>query len=180
MDVLVLNHAYMPINRVSWQTAFGWLFTGRVEVVEEYEDREIRSASQTWKMPSIIRFMRKVVSKFMKGPRFNRKNVYLRDKGKCQYCRVKVTLSEFTYDHVLPRSRGGKTTWENIVVSCLPCNQKKGDRTPEQAGVKLRSRPVRPKSLQGMSVAGKWSQGMPESWKDWLRGAHYWTDTLDS
>ena len=76
--------------------------------------------------------------------------------------------------------RGGLTKWENIAVACLPCNQKKGDRTPQEARMTLRVQPVRPKTVSGMQMAGRWSEGMPESWKDFLRGAHYWTDSLES
>lgn len=181
MDVLVLNYAYFPVNRVSWKTAFGWLFSGRAEVVDEYEDRDIHSATRTWKMPSIIRFIQKVKFKFRKSLKFNRKNVYLRDKGTCQYCGKKVALSEFTYDHVVPRSKGGVTRWENIVVACLRCNQMKRDRTPAQARMILRSKPAKPKSLSySEHLKNQWSVGMPESWKDFMRTSSYWTGSLKS
>lgn len=178
-DVLVLNYAYMPIRRVSWQEAFVDVWTGRAEVVENYVDRTINSASQVWPMPSIIRFIKKVRSLFKKGVKFNRKNVYLRDKGKCQYCGTRVPMSEFTYDHVIPRSQRGTTRWENIVVSCFPCNHKKRNRTPEQARMKLLLRPVRPKSVpHGAKI--NWSVGMPESWKAFLGSVSYWEDALES
>lgn len=179
-DVLVLNHAYMPINRVSWQTAFGWLFTGKAEVVETYSDRVVRSATEVFPVPSIVRFLKKVAgSIWNRGVRFNRKNVYLRDKGRCQYCGKSVPTSEFTYDHVMPRALGGKTTWDNIVVACIPCNSRKADRTPDQARMKLLSKPVKPKFLPDASGASlSWKEGMPETWKDWLGSVSYWNDKL--
>lgn len=181
MDVLVLDNGYRAINRVSWQTAFGWLFQGKVEVVETYADWVVHSAHEAWPVPSIIRFIKKVRGFFNRGIRFNRKNVYLRDKGKCQYCGKVTPTHEFTYDHVVPRSMGGKTAWENIVVACIQCNHRKADRTPEQAKMRLIGTPVKPKSLpDGQGLALSWTVGMPESWKDWLGSVSYWTDKLEA
>lgn len=147
MDTLVLNSAYLPIDRVSWMDAIGDLITGRAEVVDVYENVTVRSGSGTdcnlphtfqalateetgvWRVPSIIRFLSKAVF-HKRNVKFNRHNVWLRDAGRCQYCMEKLSTQEFTYDHVLPQSRGGKTSWENIVCACIPCNHKKADRTP--------------------------------------------------
>jgi 5-methylcytosine-specific restriction endonuclease McrA len=178
MDTLVLDHTFRPISRVSWRKAFGWMWTGRVEVVEAYSDKLIHSATQSWPMPSIVRFVTKVKGYFRKGVQFNRKNVYLRDKGRCQYCGNKVRFDDYTNDHVIPSSKGGKTKWENIAVACLGCNQRKADRTPEQAGMKLLRKPVRPKSLPGGGVMIQWHDHMPESWKDWISTVSYWTEPL--
>ena len=81
-----------------------------------------------------------------KGVKFSRENVYTRDHGMCQYCSRKIPRTEATYDHVTPRRLGGLTRWENIVIACIECNRDKGGRTPEQAGMKLRQKPVKPKS----------------------------------
>ena len=132
--------------RVHWQRAVALLFQGKVEVVEEYDDKEIRSITFTLKMPSVVRFLRAIRGK-KKAVKFSRQNVYARDGGRCQYCISKVARFEATYDHVVPRAHGGKTTWENIVIACVPCNQRKGGRTPAQAGMRLRTLPVRPKKL---------------------------------
>jgi 5-methylcytosine-specific restriction endonuclease McrA len=179
MDTLVLNAAYMPINRVPWQRAFTWIFTGRAEVVEEYEDRTVRSPSFEFKMPAIIRFLGKVVGLFRRAVKFNRHNVYLRDKGRCAYCGNQIRKSDFTYDHVVPRSQGGKTVWNNVVIACLPCNQRKANRTPAQARMKLRVKPVRPKSLPGQTRLLRWEVGMPETWRDYLGSVSYWQDSLE-
>jgi 5-methylcytosine-specific restriction endonuclease McrA len=180
MDVLVLNSAYMPIDRISWKDALANIFTGRAEAVEFYADWTVNSPATQHRVPSIIRFLGKVLGLFRKGPKFNRHNVYLRDKGRCQYCGKKVPRSDFTYDHVHPRAQGGKTTWKNVVISCFPCNQRKRDRTPEQAKMRLLSQPRKPKSLPGTSPIIRWAAGMPESWKDYVVSVSYWTEGLKS
>ena len=117
-DTLVLSNSYLPISRVPWQRAITWVVLGRAEIVEKYDNAVVRSAYEVFPMPSVVRFLHSVVGLFRKGVKFNRKNVWLRDKGRCQYCGDKVGLSEFTFDHVIPQSQGGKTKWDNIVVSC--------------------------------------------------------------
>ena len=183
MDTLVLAHTCLPLGRVSWQDAISMVLTGRVEVLEEYEGCYIHSATEVFPVPSVVRFIRVVKDVYQKvfgrSIKFNRKNVWLRDKGICQYCRTKVALSEFTFDHVTPRKQGGKTQWENIVVACPSCNQRKRDRTPDQAGMKLRVKPLRPKSLKGMAFpAFTWTDRMPESWKDYVGSYVYWNQSF--
>lgn len=148
-ETLVLDQSYQPLARVPWQKAIVLLFTDKVEVVEHYSDREVRSVSVTIKMPSVVRFLKKI--KRRKRPvKFSRENVYNRDGGKCQYCSKDLTKSESTYDHVLPKSRGGKTDWDNIVIACGKCNQKKRNRTPEEAGMHLKCKPYKPKYLPSL------------------------------
>lgn len=179
MDTLVLSNTYIPITRVPWQRAITLVLLGRVEVLEEYDDRIVRSVSEVFHVPSVIRFIRKVTGFFHRQVRFNRKNVWLRDKGCCQYCGTRVSMSDFTYDHVIPQSQGGKTTWENVVVSCMRCNQKKRDRTPKQAGMTLVTPPIKPKSLPSADLSLSWGQHMPESWKDYLGSYTYWHGALN-
>jgi 5-methylcytosine-specific restriction endonuclease McrA len=178
MDTLVLNAACQPIDRISWQEALTNLVTGRAVVVEEYADWTVHSDSRSWKVPSIIQFVTKVMGMFRKGPKFNRHNVYLRDKGRCQYCGHRVPKSDFTFDHVVPRKLGGQTTWKNVVIACFECNQRKADRTPEQAKMWLRTQPVKPKSLPGTSPVVKWTSDMPSKWKDYVVSVSYWTEAL--
>src|SRR3954469_10212403 len=135
MQTLVLDAGYTPVARVSWQRAVTLLWEGKVEVVESY-DHVVRSVTIEVQVPAVVRFLR-IVRARKKGIRFSRENVYARDAGRCQYCGVRVARSDFTYDHVLPRAQGGLTCWENIVVCCTPCNQKKGGRTPAQARLVL-------------------------------------------
>lgn len=170
MDVLVLSSSYEPLSRVSWQKAISWWVQGRVEVVQTYHDRVIRTVSEVLEMPLVVRFLGRVVKRWLtRGVKFNRTNVYARDNGLCQYCGVKVPFSSFTYDHVHPRSQGGKTDWDNIVVSCRPCNRRKADRTPAEAKMKLLKPPAQPRSLTG-AVQDRdlvWKPGMPSEWKTW-------------
>lgn len=179
METLVLDTSYVAVARVHWQRAITLLFMGKVEVIEEYGDREIRSVSFSMKIPSIVRFIRAMKSK-KKAVKFSRENVYTRDKGKCQYCGNKVARPEATYDHVLPRAQGGKTEWTNIVIACMGCNQRKGNRTPTTAKMTLLSQPVRPKKLPDhMHLTIQWHPSMPPSWKDFLASHHYWNDALE-
>ena len=192
MDTLVLNSAYMPIDRISWMDAIGDLITGRAEVLDCYENVTVRSGSGNsstlphtfmalateqagvWRVPSIIRFLGKAVF-HRRVVKFNRHNVWLRDQGSCQYCGCKLQTEEMTYDHILPQSREGKTTWENIVVACIPCNHRKANRTPAEAKMKLLRQPFKPTQLPGMlSPALAFQEGMPESWRSFLESVRYW------
>ena len=179
MDTLVLNIGYEPIARVTWQRAITLLFLGKVEVVEEYDDRQIRAVTFVVKMPAVVRLLR-ALRGARKAVKFSRENVYTRDGGKCQYCGVRVARHEATYDHVVPRALGGVTTWDNIVIACVGCNQHKGGKTPEQAGMKLRCAPVKPKKLPDtFRLTFTFREGMPDAWKTWLRDYAYWNTELD-
>jgi 5-methylcytosine-specific restriction endonuclease McrA len=96
--------------------------------------------------------------------RFGRANVYARDGFRCQYCGERKSARDLNYDHVIPRARGGKTTWDNIVTSCYACNDRKGSRTPEEAGMKLRKRPIKPNRLSVTPAFRVHRSEMPESW----------------
>jgi 5-methylcytosine-specific restriction endonuclease McrA len=179
MEVLVLSPGFRPIARIPWERAITLLFLGKVEVIEEYEDRTIRSVTFELKMPSVVRFFR-ALTRRKPVVRFSRENVYARDGGRCQYCGDSIKRAEATYDHVVPRSQGGKTNWENIVIACVPCNQTKGGRTPDQARMQLKSTPVKPKRLpEALRLTFGFEKGMPPSWKNWLRDLTYWHGSLD-
>jgi 5-methylcytosine-specific restriction endonuclease McrA len=179
METLVLNATYEPVARVPWQRAISMLFAGKVELVEEYEDRTIRAVTFEIKMPSVVRFVR-MLKRIKKAIKFSRENVYARDGAKCQYCAKKVMRHEATYDHVVPRAQGGLTRWDNVVIACVPCNQRKGGRTPEQARMKLLSVPVKPTRLpEGTHLTFIFQKGMPPSWRNWLRDVTYWHGQLD-
>jgi len=179
METLVLDLGYTPVARVGWQRAITLLFQGKVEVIEEYEDRTVRSVTLELRVPAVVRFLRALRGK-RKHLRFSRENVYLRDRGRCQYCSTAVPRHDFTYDHVIPRAQGGHTVWENVVVSCMPCNQKKGGRTPAQARMSLARAPARPVSLPNVvRLTLTWEKGMPQAWKQWLRSVAYWNAELE-
>lgn len=171
MQTLVLSQAYEPVKIVSWQRAITLLFLGKVEVVEEY-DRDIKHVSYVIKMPAVVRLLQ-AFRRVKKPVKFSRVNIYGRDKFSCQYCGVKLTLTEGTYDHVVPRAQGGRTEWTNIVTACEECNTRKACRTPEQADMKLRSKPVRPEWVPTMTISI--GSNPPEAWRDYL----YWTGDLE-
>ena len=164
MTTLVLNKAWQADRVVSWQDAMCLIVSGRAEVVEYYADKIIRTVTRVYNMPSVVRmFSGRIVP--CSRVRLNRHNVWYRDGGRCQYCNQAVSKATMTYDHVLPRSRGGKTSWDNIVLSCSPCNRKKGDRTPEEANMTLRCKPNSPRKEQILRNSIQ-STGQ---WKNWSK-----------
>lgn len=169
---LVLDQGYQPHRIVSWQRAVTMLFQGKIEVIEEY-DEDIRSLYITIKMPAVVRLLHRVRGK--RAVKFSRINVATRDDFRCQYCGIKHVLKELTYDHVVPRAQGGKTRWENIVMACYPCNEGKRDRTPAQAGMRLRKKPIKPKSLPVVRFRIDPASSVPEAWMNWI----YWHGKLD-
>lgn len=171
-SVLVLDMGYQPHRIVSWQRAVTLLFQGKVEVIEEF-DEELRGVTIVIKMPAVVRLLNKVRGK--RSIKFSRINVAMRDEFCCQYCLEKFPLRKLTYDHVLPRAQGGKTRWENIVMACYGCNEKKGNRTPEKAGMKLKTKPVKPTWLPVVGFRVEASMSIPDQWANWM----YWHGKLD-
>lgn len=164
-QVLLLNASFEPLNVINWKRAVKLVFMQKVEVVEESE-RVVRSVSASVRVPSIVRLIRYV--RFRRNEaKFSRRNVYARDHYRCQYCRKRYPAEELTCDHVIPRSRGGGTTWTNIVTCCVSCNRKKGGRTPEEAGLTLMSRPERPSWLWGFHVRTG-TRKAPPAWRTYL------------
>ncbi|MBI3912654.1 MAG: HNH endonuclease [Chloroflexi bacterium] len=144
--VLVLNATYEPLNIVSVQRAIVLLLKDKAEVVEAAQQK-IRAERLAMDWPLVIRLVT-----FVPIPRrlplpLSRRTVLARDLYTCQYCGGRPHKTELTIDHVIPRSRGGTTLWENVVTACGPCNRRKGDRTPEEARMKMLSHPVRPRFL---------------------------------
>lgn len=150
MKTLLLSANYFPIRIISWERAVKMRFEGTADVVAEYEER-VSSPSVTWRIPAVVRERR--VAKVRRAIRFSRTNVYLRDRYRCQYCGDKFAARDLSYDHVVPRSNGGKTVWENIVTACKSCNCLKGNREADECGMFPANRPVRPKSLPAAGPA---------------------------
>lgn len=121
--------------------------TGRAQVIDFHEDIEIRSPNDSFRLPKVLRLFQKVNQ--LAQVKFSRGNVFYRDKNTCQYCYESFKEKELTLDHVLPKSRGGKTSWDNIVTCCYPCNNKKADKTPHECGFKL----LRPAKMPKWSPA---------------------------
>ncbi|MBA3325656.1 MAG: HNH endonuclease [Rhodobacteraceae bacterium] len=173
---LVLNAdfrplSYLPLSLWPWQEAVKAAFLERVVVLAEY-DTLVRSPSIQFRIPSVV--VLKDYVKPAKTTAFTRFNLFLRDEFTCQYCAAKDHL---TFDHVLPRARGGRTTWENVVASCGPCNLKKGSRTLKQAGLSLRRKPAQPTPEQLQNVGRKFPPNhLHDSWMDFL----YWDAELEA
>lgn len=185
MDTLVLNAAYQPIGIISWRKAMTKLHSedvvDRVELVSTHSDRSIRTSHSNLPMPSVVRAVRFHYVR-RKHIRFSRENVWLRDRGRCQYCGKQVPRrgGGNTYDHVTPRARGGKTEWTNIVTACNHCNSAKKDMSVEQAGMRLRTKPIEPKVLpEGFNRKLQYEPWMPEEWRMWLQ-SDYWHGDPDA
>jgi 5-methylcytosine-specific restriction endonuclease McrA len=166
-QTLLLNASFEPLQVVSWQRALQLLFQGKVEVVEESE-REVHTVRLTIRVPSVLRLLHFIPRvKKRRVIRFSRENVFIRDGFQCQYCGKSFAKSHLTLDHVTPIVQGGKKSWENIVTSCKPCNQRKGGRTPQQAQMHLVRKPKEPVWLPRTTL----SLGVsltPERWKIYL------------
>ena len=167
-SVLVLNRSYLPIHVTSVRRAFSLIYQGGAKAVdsryetfnfERWVDRgvapdcdKIGTLSGDVAVPRVI-----VLTAFDRMPkrhvRFSRINIFSRDGFTCQYCDRRPVRVELNLDHVTPRAQGGRTTWENVVCCCIACNRRKGGRTPEQAGLRLRRKPARPRWTPLMSVA---------------------------
>jgi 5-methylcytosine-specific restriction endonuclease McrA len=170
-QVLLLNITYEPLKIINWKKAIKLLCLGKVEVLEEY-GRDIHSIQFSIKLPSVVRLL-KMVKRPKNAVKFSRQNIYARDRYTCQYCGCKVATEDLTYDHVLPKSRGGKTVWENIVSCCMECNRKKGGRTPSEASMKLIRKPVRPTWIPAIRITIG-IKHIPQAWRDYL----YWNVEL--
>jgi 5-methylcytosine-specific restriction endonuclease McrA len=163
--VLVLNATFEPINVTAVRRALVLLLKG-VAQAEEMNHAEVHSASNAVKVPSVIRLLAyRHIPQQTRA--LSRKNILLRDRNTCQFCGRQFPASELTLDHVVPRSRGGRSSWENLVACCYQCNNRKGDRTPEEAGLLLVRRP-RPFTLhtsrQLMRLLGR----QDEKWRKYL------------
>jgi len=173
---LVLNAdyrplSYYPLSLWPWQEAVKAAWLDRVEIVAEY-DEVVRSPSTEIKIPSVV--VLKDYVKPQKKVAFTRFNLFLRDEFACQYCGAKGDL---TFDHVIPRARGGVTSWENVVAACSRCNLRKGSKSLSQIGFHLRKPPRQPSAPQLMNMGRKFPPGyLHKSWMDFL----YWDAELQA
>lgn len=175
---LVLNAdfrplSYFPLSVWSWQDAVKAVFLERVNIVSEYEE-EVRSPSFSMRLPSVIALKQYVP--LSRKPAFTRFNVFLRDRFACQYCGDTPGTSELTFDHVIPRSRGGQTCWDNVVAACSDCNLIKGNRLPDVCGMIPARAPVEPTNHRLQSNGRAFPPNfLHESWRDFL----YWDSELE-
>jgi 5-methylcytosine-specific restriction endonuclease McrA len=199
-SVLVLNKLFMAVHIISVRRAFCLLCKEQAEVVSqedgqyatydfatwrelsEFRAKHFRQVDDDWvrtstseiQVPRVIRLLEyeKIPKQTVK---FNRRNIFARDNNQCQYCGKRYATSELSLDHVIPRSQGGQTTWENIVCACLDCNVRKGGRTPKQAHLSLIRKPEKPKRSPLLNL--KLSHSKYQSWKTFLENA-YWSVEL--
>lgn len=169
--VLLLNGSREPLNFISEEDAIYLMCKGRVEVVCSWADEIIRSAHTSWPAPAIVA-LKRYIRKQWRAPRFRRRALFNRDGWTCQYCGAAVLPKSAgasqgaEVEHILPASRGGKTTWNNCVTACRSCNKKKRNRTPEEAEMHLLTVPKEPHPLHFMDQASR-SMWHP-SWNDYL------------
>lgn len=176
---LVLNAdfrplSYFPLSVWAWQDAVKAVFLDRVSVLSEYE-ATVHSPRISMRLPSVIALKEYIPA--TRRPAFTRFNVFLRDSFECQYCGQGQPTQDLTFDHVIPRSRGGRTTWDNVVTACGPCNLRKGNRLPREIRMFPRQTPRQPTSWElqdnGRSFPPNY---LHESWRDYL----YWDSELES
>ncbi|MEN6532660.1 MAG: HNH endonuclease [Bryobacteraceae bacterium] len=163
--VLVLNASYEPVNVCAARRAIVLILKGAA-TAEELSHGNLRSAFDSFRLPSVIRLL-----EYRRIPHqsraLSRKNILMRDRYTCQYCQRVLPSSELTLDHVIPRSRAGESAWENLVACCHRCNNKKGSRTPEEAGMKL-SRTPRPFSLHTSRHLMRMMGKADDQWRKYL------------
>lgn len=194
-SVLVLNRLYQPVNITTVRRAFALLYQGTAKAIDDqfqtfdfeswaelsetvHSSDIIKTVSSSILVPRVI-----VLQIFDRFPRmhvrFSRQNIFLRDQSTCQYCNRRFPRIDLNLDHVVPRARGGRTTWENVVCSCIKCNLKKGSRTPEEAGMKLARAPSRPR--WSPFEQGRDGVRPREEWRPFLTltDASYWNTELE-
>lgn len=159
--VLVLNQDYSALTLCSVERAMILIILHKADLVEALPGHVVRSPSHQFPWPSIVRLKGYVAVPY-KRIMISRKNVMRRDRFRCQYCGSHERL---TVDHVLPKSRGGKDTWENLVTACTPCNNKKGNRTPDEADMPLVRKPFRPTNIMFIR---DYVGSVHDTWKPYL------------
>ena len=176
---LVLNAdfrplSYFPLSLWSWQDSVKAVFLERVNIISEYE-RVVRSPNFEMRLPSVISLKEYV--HLDRRPAFTRFNVFLRDRFTCQYCGGNLPSEDLTFDHLVPRSRGGRTTWDNVITACQICNLQKGNRMPHECGM----HPLKPAGQPSTYQLQENGRAFPpnflhESWNDFL----YWDTELEA
>ncbi len=191
--VLVMNRSYLPIHVTSARRAFAMLYQGAARVVNEqyetfdfdsWQDVAVRVEDDAvGRLGGLIRVPRVILLQgFDRIPkrhvRFSRINIYARDRNTCQYCGRRFARADLNLDHVIPRSKGGRSTWRNVVCSCVDCNRRKVGRRPSGAGLRLIRKPERPRWTPVVGLLGG-RQGYPE-WRPFLNivDASYWNAEL--
>jgi 5-methylcytosine-specific restriction endonuclease McrA len=163
---LILSSSMQPQSIATWQQSVVLLWQGKGEAIESYE-ATVSSPSITFQIPAVLR-LHKAFSTHKSGVKFSRINVYTRDGFRCCYCNKRFATHDLNYDHVIPRSRGGKTTFANIVTSCKKDNLRKGSKTPAEAGMRMYFKPHTPKTLPLGQPLLLSLESVPDLWRPYL------------
>ena len=161
-QVLVLNASYEPLNVCSVRRAHVLVFKGKAEVIEDL-GRPLHSATGSFPWPHVIRLVNYVRVPRTVKRKISRRALFARDRWRCQYCGSDG--GKLTLDHVVPRSRGGESIWENVVTSCAPCNLRKGNRVPDEVGMRLRTSPRAPAPTLFVTLS---APRIPDGWQPYL------------
>ncbi len=160
----MLNSSFEPLNVCTVRRAYVLVFKGRAEVIEKHA-QPLRSASDTFSRPHVIRLLTYVRVPRLAKRKISRSVLFARDDWRCGYCGS--STGKLTLDHIVPRSRGGESVWENVVASCAPCNRRKGDRLLTETEMALRVRPRPPAPLVFIRLA---ATSVPTNWQRYLQG----------
>ena len=164
VQVLVLNASYEPLNITTWRRATVLMLKGKAESLEVDSSRKIRNDTN---LPTVIR-----LRYFIKIPyreiSLTKKNILQRDQFCCQYCGYQG--KKLSIDHILPRSRGGRDSWDNVITACLRCNIKKGNRTPNEANMKLKTKPYKPLNNISFEITRQINSGKYKEWRKYFIG----------
>jgi 5-methylcytosine-specific restriction endonuclease McrA len=161
-NVLLLNQSYEPLLIINWKKAILLSLLNKAEIIKEYNSI-VRSQSFSMKLPSVIRLTKKYYKPKFQKIRFNKKNVLIRDGFKCQYCGKVLEEKSFTCDHVIPKSKGGKSCWTNIVSCCSFCNLTKANKNLKETGMKLIKEPSCPSVSTFFYLKEK---DIPDEWRE--------------
>jgi 5-methylcytosine-specific restriction endonuclease McrA len=166
MRTLLLNVSGDPLKLLPWSSAIKLVFSDKATILEEY-DSPLRSCYLNMKKPAVIRLNAYHKTKY--GTKLSRENIYARDGYSCQYCGERYGAEYLTLDHILPKSRGGKANWKNLVTCCTWCNNKKDNRTPTEAGMPLLRIPEQPSWMPSLLVKAIKYRAVPEQWAKWIK-----------
>lgn len=162
-NVLLLDSSMAPIRTISWRRALTLWIQQKARMLEE-QSAEIVGDGWTFPVPSVLQLKNYIARQWDRHVNFSRQNIFFRDNFTCQYCHERFSPHKLTLEHVLPRSRGGKTNWQNIVASCFPCNQRKRGRTPEEANMKLKKKPEKPSEACWFWLP----KDVPDDWEPYI------------
>ena len=164
-NTLLLTAAYEPLKVIDWKRAVTMVLLEKVEVLEEYA-RQVHSPTLSVALPAVVK-LKRLVRRAPQRVKFSRQNIFYRDNSTCQYCHKQHPSHQLTYDHIVPRSRGGKTCWTNIVTSCIRCNLRKGSKSLKAVNYTLLSLPREPSWMPAFAPQIN-SDTAPDLWRDYL------------